>query len=125
VKLHLQKALEHFAHALADDLNISSALAALFDMVREVNALCDSHSVSKAEAQETLALLQTFNQVLGFLDFAPAIDGIPQEMQDLLNRRNEARKQKNWALADQLRIEIQEKGYVIEDTPAGARLKKG
>ena len=122
---HLTKTFETFSYALADDLNISAALAALFDMVREVNGLCDANSVSHEEAQATLELLQKFNQVLGFLEFAPAIDQIPQEMEDLLSKRNEARKQKNWALADQMRVEIHNKGYVIEDTPSGARLKKG
>ncbi len=95
-------------------------------MVREVNALCDAHEVSQEEAQETLTLLKKMNNVLGFLTFSKSQEEeIPKELQDALIKRNEARKQKNWATADKLRDEILERGYSIEDTPAGARLKKG
>lgn len=125
VKPHLDKAFQGFAYALADDLNISQALAVLFDMVREVNALCDAHKVSKGEAGLTLNLLQKMNMALGFLDFNPPEDDIPKDLQEALNKRNEARKQKDWGLADKLRVEILNRGYIIEDTPAGARLKKG
>lgn len=124
VKSLIEKTHEAFAQALADDLNISAALGHLFDFVRDINALCDAQKVGKRDASEVLNLLQKFDAVLGVLNFQPAEEEVPQELQDMLVQRNEARKLKNWALADSLRIAIHERGYVIEDTPSGARLKK-
>lgn len=114
-----------FAGALADDLNISAALAALFEMVREVNAHCDEGKVSKQDAENTLALLKRFNEVLGVLSFEKPVEEVPRELEEALSKRIEARRQKNWALADQLRDFIVSRGYIIEDTAQGARLKKG
>jgi cysteinyl-tRNA synthetase len=113
-----------FSEALADDLNISAALAALFDLVREMNTLSDAGQLSATHAQEVLKLLQRFNQVLSFLHLERADTTIPKELQEALEKRLEARREKNWALADTLRDQIYNNGYIIEDTPAGARLKK-
>lgn len=120
----LDKAFKSFVQALADDLNISAALAVVFDLVREINALCDSAQVGKQEAALILDLLKRFNTVLGVLSFESLIDSIPKDLEEALARRIEARKQKNWSLADELRDFISSRGYVIEDTPDGARLKK-
>lgn len=121
----LERAYLAFSTALADDLNISAALAALFEMVREVNGLSDEGKISQQEAEKTIALLKRFNEVLGVLSFEKAAESIPQELELALAQRIEARKQKNWALADQLRDFIASQGYIIEDTAQGARLKKG
>lgn len=120
----LEKTHTAFATALADDLNISAALAALFDMVREINALCDSDSVGREEAASVIDLLKKINTVLAVLSFEKQEETIPQDLHDALEKRLQARKDKNWALADQLRDLIHSRGYVIEDTSHGARLKK-
>lgn len=122
--LILKNAENAFSEALADDLNISSALASLFDLVREANSLSDTGSLGREEAAKVLNLLQRFNQVLGFLVFERAGDSIPQDLVDALEKRLQARREKNWSLADSLRDLIHSRGYTIEDTPAGARLKK-
>lgn len=119
----LKDAEKAFTHALADDLNISMALAALFNLIREVNALCDSNKMGIDEADKVLNLLKQFNTVLGVISFEKDVKEIPQDLQDALIQRNEARKLKNWALSDQLRDLIANRGYVIEDTPEGTRLK--
>lgn len=118
----LDKTLHDFAHALADDLNISVALAALFDLLREVNGLIDQDKISCEEAGDVLGLLERMNDVLGLMSFEE--EKAPQELQEALQKREEARASKDWATADNLRDFIQEKGWVIEDTPQGARLKK-
>lgn len=123
VKPVLERTHEVFARSLADDLNISAALAGLFDAVREINALCDHGKVSKQEAEKVILLLKRFNEVLGVLSFEP-LDAIPKDLEEALAKRIEARKQKNWTLSDSLRDFIVSRGYVIEDTPEGARLKK-
>lgn len=125
VSPYLAKAKEEFEKGLSDDLNISHALASLFDLVREVNALIDQKSLSYKEAKQVLSLLESFNKVLGILDFTEKSSEATYEVQELFQERLAARQAKNWALADQLRIKIHEKGYLIEDSPQGARLKKG
>lgn len=120
----VEKALKAFTESLSDDLNISAALAAVFDLVREINALADGGKVGKQEAERVLALLKRFNEVLGILSFEPQIEEVPKDLEEALARRIEARQQKNWALSDKLRDLITSRGYVIEDTPDGARLKK-
>lgn len=115
---------KQFSQALADDLNISVALAAVFDFVREVNGLCDAGLVSREEAQLALNYLKKLNAVLGVLSFEKEEQPIPQELQDAFSRRLQARQDKNWKLADELRDFIHERGYLIEDTPHGVRLKK-
>lgn len=124
VESALEKALNSFTLSLSDDLNISAALAVIFDLVREINGLADAGKVGKSEAENTLSLLKRFNEVLGVLSFEPSIEQIPADLEDALARRIEARQQKNWALSDSLRDFITCRGYVIEDTAEGARLKK-
>lgn len=119
-----QKTLDHFAEALADDLNISAALAAIFDFVRDMNGLCDSGQLSKEEAQQALNLMKKFDTILGVLTFEKQEPEIPIELKQAFERRLQARLEKNWKLADELRDFIQQRGYMIEDTPHGARLKK-
>lgn len=120
----LEKTNHAFAEAIADDLNISVALAALFDMIREINFLCDANKLSAQDAQEVINAMKRFDTVLGVLSFEKPAEHIPQEMQEALAQRIQARKDKNWALADRLRDHITSSGYIIEDTPQGARLKK-
>ena len=123
VQASLQKAFNAFSEALADDLNISEALAALCDLVREINALADL-GISSKEAASTLSLLERFNAVLGVLSFDKKEEEIPQDLKCALEERILARKERNWSLADQLRDKIYSRGYVIEDTQLGVRLKR-
>lgn len=120
----LEKAMEAFAKALADDLNISVALASLFDLVREINTLCDQNNISQQEAEQVLKFLKQCDTVLGVLNFERLSD-IPDEITEALENREQARKDKNWSLADELRDFITNSGYIIEDTPTGPRVKKG
>lgn len=120
----LAGACRDFAHALGDDLNISSALAVLFELVRDLNGLADQGKMSPREARNTLALLEKCNQVLGVFSFEKQSPEIPPHLAEALEKRIEARKSKNWAEADALRDLIYNEGYVIEDTAGGMRLKK-
>lgn len=120
----LEKTLQTFTEALADDLNISPALAAIFDMVREINTLCDQKKISAKEASQTLKLLADFERVLGFLPLAVKEAEVPLELQEALEKRLQARIEKNWKLADECRDIIHAAGYLIEDSPTGPRLKK-
>ncbi len=119
----LQEAEKKFAEALGCDLNISPALAALFDLVRVVNSASDDKRLGKSEAKKVLAWLQRIDQVLGVL-FTEAEEEIPFELEELLKKRDEARESKDWSLADECRKLIGERGFIIEDSPTGSRLKK-
>ena len=120
----LEKTRREFSLQLADDLNISAALAILFDMVRDVNTLCDTGTIGISESEDVLDFLHKVNEVLAFLPLEAEVLEIPQELQEALHKREAARASKNWALADECRALIQEQGFLIEDTPQGARLKK-
>jgi cysteinyl-tRNA synthetase len=115
---------ERFKAALADDLNISAALAVLFDLIRETNALIDKNKIGQIEAELLLQMLTDWDQVLAVFPFHKQKKEIPQHLMDLLEQREEARHLKNWRLSDTLREKIDAEGFLIEDTPNGARLKK-
>jgi cysteinyl-tRNA synthetase len=117
---HAQKV---FSESMAADLNISSALAALFDLMHEINSLYDKGKIGKGEAAAVFHLLEKMNSILGVMTLAP-VDEIPQDLHDLLKKREESRKKKEYQIADQCRKEIDARGYLIEDTPHGPRLKK-
>jgi cysteinyl-tRNA synthetase len=118
----LKKASTRFAEAMKDDLNVSNALAAIFDLIRELNTLADANHLGREEAAETIALLTQFDQVLGVLPLQSK--SIPADLLEMLSRREQARRDKNWRVSDEMRHAIESRGYLIEDTPTGARLKK-
>ena len=112
-----------FAQALADDLNISLALAALFDLVREINVLLDAGKVCEKGAAATVEILKKIDYVLGIIPFESDSITVPEELKQALAMRQKARQDKDWKSADHYRDLIHSKGYEIEDTPQGARLK--
>jgi cysteinyl-tRNA synthetase len=117
----LQIAEKQFQEALADDLQISSALAALFDLIRKVHGLIDKGKIGKRQAQKIVHLLQKFDAILGVIFFKEE-EKVDPEVIEALEKRNVARKSKQYSLADELREYIYQKGYLIEDTPKGARV---
>lgn len=119
---YLSEVTAHFTAGLADDLNISAALAQLFDMIRHVNSLMDKGLVNSIDAKSVLSTLHQMNKVLGVMTFEEEV--IPQEIHQMVADRLKARKEKNFALSDELRFSIMHKGYLVEDTTDGARIKK-
>ncbi|MCW4044342.1 MAG: cysteine--tRNA ligase [Candidatus Bathyarchaeota archaeon] len=112
-----------FGEAMDDDLNISVALAALFDFVRDVNNLLDANAVSRAEAKQACALIADFDRVLGVIGKIEADAALPKEAEELIKKREEARKNKDWKTADAIRQQLKAMGVVIEDTTQGVRWK--
>ncbi len=119
----LEQANQKFKSSLADDLNISAALAALFDLIRELNIQADNKALTKADAEAALQLFTQWDKVLGVLPLQSQEEA-PAHLLELLAQRNQARVEKNWKQSDLLRDEIAKAGYVIEDSPTGAKLKK-
>ena len=112
-----------FGDSMDDDLNVSLALASFFDFVRDLNNLIDANGLSTEEAKRIETLLTDLDRVLGILGEEEE-ENLPQKVQELLNKREEARKNKNWKTSDELRNQLREMGYLIEDTAQGARLRK-
>ena len=121
--IDLAKPDGEFRAALADDLNISAALAVLFDLIRELNTLADKNKLSQTDASRVLEQFLQWDLVLGVFPFKRT-EEIPHHLQDLLQEREKARLAKNWRLSDELRDQILAAGYVIEDTASGTRLKR-
>jgi cysteinyl-tRNA synthetase len=118
----LGTAVEGFGAALDDDLNISAALAALFDLVRDVNRRIEARSLSSADAATVLACLRELDTVLGVLP-DPVIDVDPA-VQALLDERVAARAARDWAGSDRLRDELAALGIIVEDTRDGQRWRR-
>jgi len=112
-----------FDAALADDLNLPEALAALFDMVHAGNRALDAGAVNAAAARATVAVWRRMDGVLGFLQ-KPEAETVPPEVLALRDARQRAREQQNWAEADRLRAELAARGWVVQDTPQGPKLKR-
>ena len=117
------KTRQQFEKSLDDDLNISAALGALFDMVHSGNKMIDAGEIGRQDAQKMLGFLRKIDGVLGILP-APGGENVDAEAQKMAEEREAARAEKNWAKADQLRDKIAAMGYVIEDTPNGPRVKR-
>ena len=109
---------------MCDDLNTSEAMGVLFEYVRDMNtALTDANAPCKAAIEAGLKALNTMaSDVLGLL--MKEADTVPEDIKALVQARADAKKAKNFAEADRIRAEVLEKGYVIEDTPKGPKVKK-
>jgi cysteinyl-tRNA synthetase len=113
--------LEGFGEALDDDLNISAALASLFDVIRDTNRLMDRGELLSEEARFLLSWLAGVQSVLAF---DAESDPVPDEVAAILSRRAEARSAKEWKLSDTLRDEILSFGWVVKDTKEGQKLTR-
>ena len=116
-------ALRRFADALDDDLNISAAWAVVFEWVRDMNKRLAENALTPSDAASALAVWERMDSVLAIGQ--PPGDEAPAEILALLEARQAARKAKDFNKADSLRDELKTKGWIIEDTPKGPRLKKG
>jgi len=111
-----------FAAALDDDLNISGAWGVVFEWVRDMNRELAENKLDSAAAAAGLAAWEQVDSVLGV--GAPREVEVPAEITALLEARQAARKSKDFKRADAIRDELKAKGWVIEDTSKGARVKR-
>ena len=121
----LTKKLEAcFGGSMDADLNISVALSSLFDFVREMNALLDANLVSKSEAADVGGFMMCIDDVLGVIGKVEMEEALPSDIDALVQKREAARKAKNWKEADTIRAHLNEMGIVLEDTAQGVRWHK-
>ena len=117
----LREVQKAFGDAMDDDLNVSIALGALFDFVREVNTLLDAGMVAKGEAEGVSAFIGGLDGVLGVIGEVEAEKTLPKEAEALIQEREEARKARDWTRADALRLKLRTMGVIVEDTAEGVR----
>jgi cysteinyl-tRNA synthetase len=108
-----------FEAGLDDDLNVSEALAALFDGVRELNRRIDARSLSTGDAARAVEAVRALDAVLGIA--GPVEDALDPELQSLVDARATARAARDWAASDRLRDELLARGVAVEDTRDGQR----
>ncbi|MFH1701684.1 MAG: cysteine--tRNA ligase [Candidatus Zixiibacteriota bacterium] len=118
----IEKAKADFVEALDDDLNISEAFGVVFNLIRDINRLKAEDKLSKTEADAVLEAVSGFDSVFGLRKKAEA--ALDSDIEKLIEARNHARKDKNWAEADSIRDELLAQGIVLEDTPAGVKWKR-
>ena len=114
--------ITRFSECLDDDLNISGGWGTIFEWVRETNRRLAESSIDNATAASALATWDKLDSVWGV--GAPSEVEVPAEISALLEARQAARKAKDFKRADTIRDELKAKGWVIEDTPKGARVKR-
>lgn len=119
----VEKALTSFKAAMDDDFNTASALAAIHDMVREINIVLTGEGLLSKDREAVLDAIAKFDSVLGI--FGKHDDtGLDAEIEALVEERQEARRQRNFARSDEIRDLLAEKGIVLEDTKDGVRWKR-
>ncbi|MCD6476649.1 MAG: cysteine--tRNA ligase, partial [Candidatus Aenigmarchaeota archaeon] len=129
-KVHLDELKKKFEEYMDDDLNMPQALAIVFEIIKETNkAIEEKHgdndkltSISTENLREVYKLMKEIDKVLGILEEEE--EEIPKEIIDLAEKRQEARKKKDFETADKIREQIKSKGYLIEDTSSGYRIRK-
>jgi cysteinyl-tRNA synthetase len=114
--------LKAFEEALDDDLNISVALAAQFEMIKDLNKLADNKEIYGEDVPIISAAIRKMDQVFGVAEFPP--DAVSDEIESWIEKRNEARRKKDFRSADEIRQRLLNQGIILEDTPSGTRWKK-
>ena len=118
----MESVQKRFEEAMCDDLNIAVALAAIFNFVREVNKLMDDNKLSRGEAEQVYELMMRFDKVLGVIgEVKKEEEKLPKEAEELIRKREEARKVRDWETADKIRERLKAMGVIVEDTPQGVK----
>lgn len=109
-----------FIEFMNDDLNTAGAIGALFELVSEINHVIEGGS-SKEFAQNSLEVIGELADVLGILQKSDDV-AIGADIEALVEERQQARKEKNWAKADEIRDKLADMGYTLKDTPQGVQI---
>lgn len=117
----VQETEQEFERALDDDLEISKALAALFDFINEANKLFDAGKFPKNDIARIQAAMEKFDSVLGVLKHDEVLSA---DTEKLIAERNEARKNKDFKKSDAIRKELEKRGILLEDTANGTFWKR-
>ena len=113
---------EKFIEFMSDDLNTAGAIGALFELVSAINVEIEG-GASKEFAGKALEIIHELADVLGVLQRSSE-NAVGEDIQALVDERQQARKEKNWARADEIRDQLATMGYTLKDTPQGVQIIK-
>jgi cysteinyl-tRNA synthetase len=108
--------------SMDDDFNVSAALAALFQFIRRINRKMDRYGLSNKDREKVLKALETVNSVLGVMILE--IPKVDKDVEDLIEKREQARRDKDWETSDRLRRELKDMGVEVTDTKEGPVWRK-
>ena len=114
---------QEFVKAMDDDLNTADAISAVFELITAVNTAVKD-GASKEFAQKSLEVLMELATVLGLLQQDGEEDSVDEDIRALVEERQAARKNKDFARADEIRDLLKEKGIILKDTPQGVQIIK-
>ncbi len=119
IKKQLDSRREQFIEAMDDDLNTADGISAVFELVKDINVnVIDSKSAELIKY--AIDLFDELTNVLGLV-YNRDTGSLDEEIEKLIEARQNARKEKNWAEADRIRDELKAQGIVLEDTPQGVK----
>jgi cysteinyl-tRNA synthetase len=125
VKQIIDKLIHDFSKTVDDDLNISGGLGVFFDFIHKINLMISDDVISKKDAENILETVRKIDQVFGFIFFDnTAPDPDKDRIDKLVNERIEAKKNKEFARADEIRELLKNEGIILEDTKDGTRWKR-
>ena len=116
------KYVDEFITAMDDDLNTADAIAALFNLTREINSMLNGNP-SKEDCEEAMKVFTELAGVLGLV-YNVAEDNLDAQVEELIKKRAEARKNRDFATADAIRDQLKDMGITLEDTPQGVKWTK-
>lgn len=120
----LENRRRQFVEAMEDDLNTADAIAAVFELVKDINVhTAPAAAPTKGTCEQAMALFEELTGVLGLV-YENGDQEDTGEIEALIEARAKARAEKNWAEADRIRDEIKNRGIVLEDTPQGVKWHK-
>ncbi|WP_078543166.1 cysteine--tRNA ligase [Litchfieldia alkalitelluris] len=115
---------EEFITVMDDDFNTANAISILFELSKQANYYLQSKNTASVVIEAFIKEFEELFNVLG-LEISPENDLLDEEIEALIQKRIEARKNRDFALSDQIRDELKEKNVILEDTPQGTRWKRG
>jgi cysteinyl-tRNA synthetase len=128
IAARVEEARTAFATAMKHDLNTAAALGAMFDLVRTVNSAIDAGELGEGDVPAIRDAFDGFDRVLGVLSLRRAENERPpvpvQEIEEWIEKRNAARRRRDFGEADRIRDGLLERGVLLEDSPAGTRWKR-
>ena len=113
---------QKYIEKMDDDFNTADAITAIFDLIRDINTNVNINS-SKELCKEALKIIRELGEPLGILQKSTKMS-LEEEIERLIEERQQARKDRNFALADKIRDDLKARDIVLEDTPQGVRWKK-
>ena len=120
IKKTLESRREQFITAMEDDLNTADAISAVFELVRDINTNVIGENSSRDMAEFAANLFDELTGVLGLV-YNRKTESLDSEIEELIEARQKARKERNFAEADRIRDDLKAQGIILEDTPQGVK----